>query len=109
MKNLGCCNGVVLACLAVSAALPTRPLLSRGRIAASASRALPMTGTMGGARWRESMKPEHRWSSFLQVHGDAGNVSSSREAIPLALQQHLLICDVGLGDGRTFKALVDTG
>lgn len=33
----------------------------------------------------------------------------TREAMPLRLQQHLLICDVSLGDGRSFKALVDTG
>lgn len=38
-----------------------------------------------------------------------GTVATHSALSPLSLQHHLLLCEVKLGDGRSFKALVDTG
>lgn len=79
--NRGFYSGVVLflASVALSVAVPVRPSLRSAKVQASA-----------GAAPKE-----------LAVH--------RVQPIPLRLEHSLLICDVELGDGRSFKALVDTG
>lgn len=50
---------------------------------------------------------------FLQVqppiHGQGVHGQNHTQPVQLTLQQKLLMCDITLGDGHSFKALVDTG
>jgi hypothetical protein len=68
------------------------------------------------AWWRGHMHVHRHKLGFLQLQrtptqsrGNAKLVSSRTEQVPLQVKQKLLICEVTLGDGRSFKALVDTG
>lgn len=92
------------ACFAAKLALavPLRPLLRRAT-PSSQARSLPVAWAPAGLWWRGHMQVEHEGTSLLEVPAPRA------EATPLRLMQHLLICDVSLGDGRSFKALVDTG
>lgn len=48
-------------------------------------------------------------AASLLSRGRAATVNAAVFTSPLRYEQHLLIADISLGDGRSFRALIDTG